>query len=68
MLLIGKMVPGLDWRQGVEVGIVRDTVIVELNLQVFKRVILLSLDILQKSLSWLLVDIDAGKQSCLTCH
>jgi len=68
MLLIGKMVPGLDWRQGVEVRIVRDTVIVELNLQVFKRVILLSLDILQKSLSWLLVDIDAGKQRCLTCH
>jgi hypothetical protein len=57
MLLIGKMVPGLDLRQGVEVRIVRDTVIVELDLQVFRRVILLSLDILQKSLSWLLVDI-----------
>jgi len=57
MLLIGKMVPGLDWRQGVEVRIVRDTVIVELNVQVLRRVILLSLDILQKNISWLLVDI-----------
>jgi hypothetical protein len=36
MLLIGKMVPGFDWRQGVKVRVVRDTVIVELNLQVLR--------------------------------